>query len=205
MSPTPHILAAPNKSLAKFNKSRTGGEATKKRKPPTNGCAVNQRSPSAVAAPTVHSRTISKSQERVVKAILLAAATICAAVVTAGPANAQCSYALNDVGRFHGYLSGPCNGAALGYNGAYPYHPNARAGAHPTVVAPKVITQTNGHNVGACDATCQAKCQATWRAGGLPNVGACYAKWSRLSANPELARACEFKSRQEQRRLGCGL
>jgi hypothetical protein len=29
---------------------------------------------------------------------------------------------MNDVGRPHGYLSGPCNGAALGYAGAYPSH-----------------------------------------------------------------------------------
>jgi hypothetical protein len=111
------------------------------------------------------------------------------------PASAQCSYAMNDVGRFHGYVSGPCNGAAVGYNGAYPYHPNARAGAHPTVVAPKVVPQVNGHSIGACDAACQSKCQATWRAGGFKNVEACYAKWSRLNANPELARACEAANR----------
>src|SRR5215472_4618641 len=35
-------------------------------------------------------------------------------------ASAQCSYRMNDVGRPHGYLSGPCNGAAQGYSGAYP-------------------------------------------------------------------------------------
>ena len=75
---------------------------------------------------------------------------------------------------------------------------------HPTVVAPKVITQPSGH-AGGCDSLCQAKCQATWQRGGLPNVQACYRKWSRLNANPDLARACEYKSREEQRRLGCGL
>ena len=137
--------------------------------------------------------------------LMFALAIVAGAFMTAGPASAQCNYALNDVGRFHGYVSGPCNGAAVGYSGAYPYHPNARAGAHPTVVAPKVITQTNGHNAGGCDSVCQAKCQATWQRGGLPNVQACYRKWSRLNANPELARACEYKSREEQRRLGCGL
>ena len=137
--------------------------------------------------------------------VMFALAVLAGAFMTAGPASAQCSYAMNDVGRFHGHLSGPCNGAAVGYSGAYPYHPNARAGAHPTVVAPKVITQTNGHNAGGCDSTCQAKCQATWQRGGLPNVQACYRKWSRLNANPDLARACEYKSREEQRRLGCGL
>jgi hypothetical protein len=35
-------------------------------------------------------------------------------------AQAQCNYRMNDVGRPHGYLSGPCNGAAQGYSGAYP-------------------------------------------------------------------------------------
>jgi hypothetical protein len=35
------------------------------------------------------------------------------------PANAQCTYRINDVGRPHGYLSGPCNGAAVGLAGAY--------------------------------------------------------------------------------------
>jgi hypothetical protein len=37
-------------------------------------------------------------------------------------AQAQCSYRMNDVGRPHGYLSGPCNAAAQGYSGAYPSH-----------------------------------------------------------------------------------
>ena len=35
-------------------------------------------------------------------------------------ASAQCTYRMNDVGRPHGDLSGPCNGSALGYAGAYP-------------------------------------------------------------------------------------
>ena len=63
--------------------------------------------------------------------VMFALAIVVGAFMTAGPASAQCSYAMNDVGRFHGYVSGPCNGAAVGYNGAYPAHPNARAGAHP--------------------------------------------------------------------------
>jgi len=54
--------------------------------------------------------------------------------------------------------------------------------------------QVNGH-AGGCGSTCQAKCQATWRPGGFPNVEACYAKWARLNANPELARACEAANR----------
>src|SRR5215831_7414249 len=95
-------------------------------------------------------------------AMFAALAIMAGAFMTAGPASAQCSYAMNDVGRFHGYLSGPCNGAAVGYNGAYPYHPNARAGAHPTVVAPKDVPQVNSH--GACGSLCQTKCQGAWRA-----------------------------------------
>jgi len=35
---------------------------------------------------------------------------------------------------------------------------------------------------GACESTCQAKCQATWRAGGFPNVRACYTAWAKLNA-----------------------
>jgi hypothetical protein len=135
--------------------------------------------------------------------VMFALAMMAGAFMTAGPASAQCSYALNDVGRFHGYVSGPCNGAASAYNGAYPYHPNARAGAHPTVVAPKVITQTNGHNVGACEATCQAKCQATWRAGGFRSVGACYATWSKVNAmGTEVAQRCEEANRARGWRPG---
>jgi hypothetical protein len=41
------------------------------------------------------------------------------------PANAQCVYRMNDVGRPHGYLSGPCQGAEKGYAGAYPSRPSA--------------------------------------------------------------------------------
>ena len=122
--------------------------------------------------------------------VMFALAIVAGAFMTAGPASAQCSYAMNDVGRFHGHLSGPCNGAAVGYNGAYPYHPNARAGAHPTVSAPKVITQTNGHNVGACDATCQTKCQGAWRALGFRSVNACVARWAKLNAEGTAA-TCE--------------
>jgi hypothetical protein len=48
------------------------------------------------------------------------AAAICIAVMTPQSASAQCNYRMNDVGRPHGYLSGPCNGAAQGYSGAYP-------------------------------------------------------------------------------------
>jgi|SRR6516162_3398932 len=43
------------------------------------------------------------------------------------PAHAQCTYRMNDVGRPHGYLSGPCQGAEKGYAGAYPSQPSATA------------------------------------------------------------------------------
>jgi hypothetical protein len=36
--------------------------------------------------------------------------TACILACTVGSANAQCTYRMNDVGRPHGYLSGPCNG-----------------------------------------------------------------------------------------------
>jgi hypothetical protein len=48
------------------------------------------------------------------------AAAICIAFMTSRSASAQCNYRMNDIGRPHGYLSGPCNGAAQGYSGAYP-------------------------------------------------------------------------------------
>jgi hypothetical protein len=48
------------------------------------------------------------------------AAAICVAVMNPQSASAQCNYRMNDIGRPHGYLSGPCNGAAQGYSGAYP-------------------------------------------------------------------------------------
>jgi hypothetical protein len=63
----------------------------------------------------------------------------------AEPASAQCTYRMIDVGRPMGYLSGPCNGAALGYAGAYRAHPNSAAQAHPTIYTPKVTPQVNRH------------------------------------------------------------
>jgi hypothetical protein len=103
--------------------------------------------------------------------------------------------------------SGPAN-AFFGGLGAYGTGGSYRQPLPPqtarTINAPKVTPQVNRH-VRGCDWLCQRKCQATWQRGGLPNVEACYTKWARLNANPELARACEYKSRQEQRRLGCGL
>jgi hypothetical protein len=45
---------------------------------------------------------------------------ICAVIMAPRLASAQCTYRMIDVGRPHGYLSGPCNGNTLGYAGAYP-------------------------------------------------------------------------------------
>jgi hypothetical protein len=50
------------------------------------------------------------------KTLLVIAGILACAVV---PASAQCNYRMNDIGRPHGYLSGPCNGAAQNYAGAY--------------------------------------------------------------------------------------
>jgi hypothetical protein len=107
--------------------------------------------------------------------------TACILACTVGSANAQCTYRMNDKGRSHGYLSGPCNGSALGLAGAYPTHSNSATQAHP----PKI-----GH----CDWLCQRKCQAAWQRGNLPSVEACYTKWSRLNAMG-IARQCEAANR----------
>jgi hypothetical protein len=46
-----------------------------------------------------------------------------ALAATVTPASAQCLYRMNDVGRPHGYVSGPCSGAAQNLAGAYPSKP----------------------------------------------------------------------------------
>jgi len=46
--------------------------------------------------------------------------TVLLACTLAPAAHAQCTYRMGDHGRFHGYLGGPCNGAAQNYAGAYP-------------------------------------------------------------------------------------
>ena len=91
-------------------------------------------------------------------------------------ASAQCSYRMNDVGRPHGYLSGPCNGAAMGYAGAYPSRATAQV-------------KGNGH-AGGCDSVCQTKCQGAWRALGFQSVNACVARWAKLNAEGTAA-TCE--------------
>ena len=62
------------------------------------------------------------------KVKLLAMLTALLACTLASAANAQCTYRMNDVGRFHGYLSGPCNGAAQNLAGAYPSRQRSAAG-----------------------------------------------------------------------------
>src|SRR6516165_12010479 len=59
----------------------------------------------------------------------------------------------------------------------------------PTVVAPKVVSQVNGHASG-CDALCQSKCQRAWRALGFGSVNACVARWAKLNAEGTAA-TCE--------------
>jgi hypothetical protein len=68
----------------------------------------------------------------------LAVVAIGVAIMAPQAASAQCSYRMIDVGRPMGYLGGPCNGAAVGYAGAYRPNPNSAAEAHPTIYAPRV-------------------------------------------------------------------
>ena len=53
-------------------------------------------------------------------ALSLVAVAICVVIMAPQSASAQCTYRMLDVGRPHGYVSGPCNGAALNLAGAYP-------------------------------------------------------------------------------------
>jgi hypothetical protein len=87
--------------------------------------------------------------------------TVCAfgLLFSSALAQAQCTYRMNDVGRFRGYLSGPCNGHALGYAGH----------SQLALIQPRKPTQPrNTPKSNHCDWLCQRKCQATWQAGGLP-------------------------------------
>lgn len=53
-------------------------------------------------------------------ALSLVAVAICVVIMAPQSASAQCTYRMNDVGRPHGYVSGPCNGAGVNLAGAYP-------------------------------------------------------------------------------------
>ena len=82
------------------------------------------------------------------------AAAICVSVMTTQSANAQCNYRMNDVGRSHGYLSGPCNGAAQGYSGAYPSRRSAtwyRPDGSISPGNPNLRVVRNGNNVAVYD------------------------------------------------------
>jgi hypothetical protein len=70
--------------------------------------------------------------------------TACILACTVGSANAQCTYRMNDVGRPHGYLSGPCNGAAQNYSGAYPNKRTATTNSNGTVTYRDGMGRTTG-------------------------------------------------------------
>jgi hypothetical protein len=80
---------------------------------------------------------------------------VAVALVIAMPATAQaqCSYRMNDVGRPHGYLSGPCNGAAQGYSGAYPSRQATwyRRGGSISPNNPNLRVVRNGNSVAVYD------------------------------------------------------
>ena len=116
--------------------------------------------------------------------VMFALAVVAGAFLVAQPANAQCTYRMNDVGRPHGYLSGPCNGGALGYAGAYPARSNSAAPAPAT-------SQVNGQG---CVGRCPEKCQASWQRLGFRSVEACYVKWGKLN-RLGIARQCEAANR----------
>jgi hypothetical protein len=183
-----HTMAATNKGLARSNKSRTGGGATKGRKPSMNkeGWSV---------WPTVRSAHYRRSRKMrnvlkplAIAALLIAPLTSAAVAMDIMP---------GDKGRWHGYLPS-------GYIGAHPsnrgvhsctwsassYCANWRTAQANGDSPPQARSPTANH----CDSLCQAKCQATWQRGGLPSVEACYAKWSRLNANGT-ARQCEAANR----------
>jgi hypothetical protein len=76
------------------------------------------------------------------KTILLASAlTLLATTAT----SAQCTYRMNDVGRPHGFVSGPCNGASKNLAGAYPsrQQPATNPGRH--LGQRYVVPSTPGH------------------------------------------------------------
>lgn len=74
------------------------------------------------------------------------------AVMFVTAANAQCNYRMNDIGRSHGYLSGPCNGAAQNYAGAYRSRAAGTRTANGAIIRTgNVVRQydTNGRLIGS--------------------------------------------------------
>jgi hypothetical protein len=69
-------------------------------------------------------------------------ALVTAICIASQSANAQCVYRMIDVGRPHGYLSGPCNGHTLSYAGAYPNR--TQAGADPRAQRPRQLARPLG-------------------------------------------------------------
>jgi hypothetical protein len=116
------------------------------------------------------------------RSVMFALAITAGAFLIAQPANAQCTYRMNNYGRFHGYLSGPCNGSALNLAGTYPARSNSAAPA---------TSQVNGHG---CVGRCPEKCQASWQMLGFRSVEACYVKWGKLN-RLGIARQCEAANR----------
>jgi YD repeat-containing protein len=106
------------------------------------------------------------------------AAAICIAVMTPQSASAQCNYRMNDIGRPHGYLSGPCNGAAQNYSGAYP----SRQRSSPAGVTRGVLRDRNGKymgtNVTHSDGSVSGNGMRTVRTG--PNTASTYDNNGRL-------------------------
>jgi hypothetical protein len=98
---------------------------------------------------------------------------------------------VGDVGRCHGYMP-------AGYIGAHP----SNRGVHSCTWSSSSYCanwRANGGNSASqarspkanhCDSTCQAKCQASWRALGFRSVNACVARWHRLNAEGTAA-TCE--------------
>ena len=84
---------------------------------------------------------------------VLSGAAVALIIAMPATAQAQCSYRMNDVGRSHGYLSGPCNGAAQGYSGAYPSRRATwyRRDGSISPTNPNLRTVRNGNSVAVYD------------------------------------------------------
>src|SRR5262249_34698361 len=99
---------------------------------------------------------------------------------------------VGDVGRCHGYMP-------AGYIGAHPSNRGVHSctwSASSYCASWRASRQSNGHaggtanHAGACDSTCQTKCQGAWRALSFPSVNACVARWAKLNAEGTAA-TCE--------------
>jgi len=134
----------------------------------------------------------------------LAIAALLIATSTVALAQQQGVIMPGDNGRWHGYMPS-------GYIGSHPSNRGVHSCTWSTseYCANWRAARANGNasgqvngRAGGCDSTCQAKCQATWRTGGFPNVGACYARWSRLNARAD-ASQCEYRVGYKRSAPGC--